>query len=110
VYIKVGIQNQILVKVGGGFLRIEEFIAMYTEEEVDKIKRNNVSKRFHDKLEVQRIAARMSGESIETSPIRSPQRPKSSIRTSVGNSRTRTKSAMDLQERLNTSSLNIRKY
>jgi hypothetical protein len=52
VYIKVGKHNQILVKVGGGFLRIDEFIKLYTDEEVNKIRRNDVFQRFHQKLEV----------------------------------------------------------
>ena len=37
VYIKVEKGDRILVRVGGGFMHIEEFIMQYTPEEVDKI-------------------------------------------------------------------------
>jgi hypothetical protein len=82
VYIKIGKQNQILVKVGGGFLRMDEFVKMYTDEEVSKVSRNNVVNRFISKLEIQKIAANMSMERLEQSPIRSPQRPSSTLSSS----------------------------
>lgn len=42
VYIKVEKGNRILVKVGGGFMKIEEFIRKYTPEEVEKLTRKDV--------------------------------------------------------------------
>ena len=42
VYIKVEKGEKILVRVGGGYLGIEEFIRTYTQEECDKIYRKNV--------------------------------------------------------------------
>lgn len=46
VYIKVEQGGQILVRVGGGFMHIEEFIEQYTPSEVDKIQRRDVLSRF----------------------------------------------------------------
>ena len=37
VYIKVEKGERILVRVGGGFMSIEEFIRQYTPEETEKI-------------------------------------------------------------------------
>jgi hypothetical protein len=37
VYIKVEKGEKILVRVGGGFMHISDFIQQYTEDEVDKI-------------------------------------------------------------------------
>ena len=60
VYIKIGKGQKILVKVGGGFLKIEDFIRLYSPEEVEKLKRRDVVSRFHNKLGAQKIAANMS--------------------------------------------------
>lgn len=46
VYIKIEKGNKILVKVGGGYLKIEDFIKLYTPEELEKIRRNDVFGRF----------------------------------------------------------------
>ncbi len=37
VYIKIGKGNQILIRVGGGYMTINDFIEQYTKSEVDKI-------------------------------------------------------------------------
>ena len=42
VYIKVEKGDQILCRVGGGFMHIDEFIRQYTSEQVEKIMRKNV--------------------------------------------------------------------
>jgi len=46
VYVKVEKGNQILVRVGGGFMHIDEFIKSYTQTEVDKVERRDVLARF----------------------------------------------------------------
>lgn len=46
VYLKVEMGNKILVRVGGGYMGIEEFIHSYTNEEVNKIERRDVLSRF----------------------------------------------------------------
>lgn len=37
IYVKVEKGDKILVRVGGGFMHIEDFITQYTNEEADKI-------------------------------------------------------------------------
>lgn len=50
VYVKVERGETILVRVGGGFMGIEEFIKQYTPEEVEKIQRKDVFTNFQNKL------------------------------------------------------------
>ena len=50
VYIKVEKGERILVRVGGGFMGIEEFIRQYTPEETEKIQRRDVFSNFCNKL------------------------------------------------------------
>ena len=56
VFIKIEKGNQILVRVGGGFMLIEEFIKQYTDAQVERRGRNDVATRFQRKLSVQRIS------------------------------------------------------
>ena len=44
--IKVENGNNVLVRVGGGYMDVHEFISNFTESEVEKIERNNVANRF----------------------------------------------------------------
>ena len=37
VYVKIEKGDQILVRVGGGYMHIDEFITQYTQTEVEKI-------------------------------------------------------------------------
>lgn len=55
VYIKVEKGNNLLVRVGGGFMHIGDFIQQYTPEEVEKIERRNPFERFYSKIAVQKI-------------------------------------------------------
>jgi hypothetical protein len=57
VYIKVEKGNKVLVRVGGGYLGIEEFIRSYTQEEVDKISKKNVALKYQEKITVQSLAS-----------------------------------------------------
>jgi len=77
VYIKIEKGDRILVRVGGGFMSIEEFIKTYTQEEVEKINRKHVIQKYQEKAMVQTIAAHLPVYSRERSPIRSPTRPSS---------------------------------
>jgi len=52
IYVKVEKGDKIFVRVGGGFMSIEEFIYQYTPEETDKIMRRDVTARFSNKLQV----------------------------------------------------------
>ena len=77
VYIKVEKGDRILVRVGGGYMSIEEFIWQYTPEETDKIIRKSVLDKFSNKMALQKISDKQSIARRETSPVRSPQRPRS---------------------------------
>ena len=46
VYIKVEKGEKILVRVGGGFMHIADFIQQYTEDEVERIQRRDVFQKF----------------------------------------------------------------
>ena len=46
VYIKIEKGDRILVRVGGGYLGIDEFIKTYTQEEVEKINRKHVIQKY----------------------------------------------------------------
>jgi len=49
VYVKIENGDQIFVRVGGGYLHIDEFIYTYTQQEVDKLDRRDVLNRFQNK-------------------------------------------------------------
>ena len=49
VFIKIEKGNNILVRVGGGFMHIEEFIDKYTAQEVEKCERKDVLTKFQQK-------------------------------------------------------------
>lgn len=46
VYIKIEKGNQILVRVGGGFMHIDEFIEQYRDQEMNRIEKRNALSRF----------------------------------------------------------------
>lgn len=46
VYVRVEKGSKILVRVGGGYMHIDEFIQNYTTSEVEKIERRDVLERF----------------------------------------------------------------
>ena len=75
IYIKVEKGGSVFVRVGGGFMQIEEFIQQYTPLELEKIERKDVTYKFATKKIVQKIAMNANGGGRESSPIRSPQRP-----------------------------------
>jgi len=77
VYIKIEKGDQIFVRVGGGFMHIEEFIHLYTAGEVDRIERKDIVQRFHNKVALQTISVNKAVAARETSPIRSPVRARS---------------------------------
>ena len=52
VYIKAEKGGKIAVRVGGGFMGIEEFISTYEVSEQDRIVKKDVLTRFTNKLEV----------------------------------------------------------
>lgn len=72
VYVKIEKGDKIMVRVGGGFMHIEDFINQYTAAEVERIERKDVISRFSNKIAIQNISAHQSVYARETSPIRSP--------------------------------------
>jgi len=52
VYVKIDKNKQVLVRVGGGYMDMADFIEQYTHEEVEKIHREDTAKRFEQKLQV----------------------------------------------------------
>ena len=60
VFIKIEKGENILVRVGGGYMHIEEFITQYTNSEIDKIDRKDVISRFSEKIKVQKIATTLA--------------------------------------------------
>ena len=52
VYVKVEKGDKIFVRVGGGFMYIEDFIRTYTTEETDKIQRKDAFAKFRNKLQI----------------------------------------------------------
>jgi hypothetical protein len=62
----------VLVRVGGGYLSIDEFLDTYTPLELEKIERKDPLKKFSAKVAVQKTL--VGRELRETSPVRSPMR------------------------------------
>ena len=72
VHVKVERGDQVLVRTGGGFMHIDEFVEQFTDSELEKIDRRNVLDRFTDKVNVQNIVAHKADNAVERSPVRSP--------------------------------------
>ena len=63
-------RGKIQIKVGGGYLSIDEFLEQYTPEELAKLKRRDPFKRLTDQIAVQKTISNRLG--IETSPLKIP--------------------------------------
>jgi hypothetical protein len=59
--------GKIAVRVGGGYLSIDEFLDQYTPTEVEKLERTNPVKRFNERVAVQKTLA--GKEVNETRPV-----------------------------------------
>ena len=66
--------NKINIRVGGGYLSIDEFLDQYTPVELEKLERNDPLRRFNQTVSVQKVA--QTGFAVrENSPIgRSPRK------------------------------------
>lgn len=60
-------KNNIKIRVGGGYLSIDEFIDQYTPAELEKLDRKDPIKRFGEKIAVQKTIVNQVAR--ETSPI-----------------------------------------
>ena len=80
VYVKC-VKDKIEIKVGGGFLSLDEFLDQYTPVELEKLERKDPVKRMTDRIALQKT---IKGAAIreEASPNRgniSPQRKKTAV-------------------------------
>lgn len=66
IYVRVD-QDKINIRVGGGFLSIDEFLDQYTPVELQKLERKDPLKRFHEKVAVQKAV--VGHEVRESSPV-----------------------------------------
>merc|ERR1711957_1072695 len=62
--------GKIQVRVGGGYLSIDEFLDQYTPTELERLARNDPMKRYNEKVSVQKLL--VGRERRESSPVRSP--------------------------------------
>ena len=67
VYVKVE-KNDIKIRVGGGYMSIDEFLDQYTPAEAEKMSRKTPMKKFSDKVAVQKTL--VNNGVNEKSPIR----------------------------------------
>ena len=67
VYVKVE-KDKIRIKVGGGFLSIDEFLDQYTPTELEKLERRDPLKRFTEKVAVQKTLG--DKVAVESAPVR----------------------------------------
>ena len=63
-------RDKIQIKVGGGYLSIDEFIDQYTPAELAALERRDPLKRFTDRVALQKTIASHSGQ--EKSPVKRP--------------------------------------
>lgn len=47
-------KGKIMIRVGGGYIGIDEFLAQYTPEELQKLERRDPLKRFAEKIALQK--------------------------------------------------------
>ncbi len=67
VYVRVE-KDKINIRVGGGYLSIDEFLDQYTPVELEKLERKDPLKKFSEKIAVQKTL--VGKELRETSPVR----------------------------------------
>jgi hypothetical protein len=67
VYVRVE-KDKINIRVGGGYLSIDEFLDQYTPAELEKLERKDPLKKFSEKIAVQKTL--VGKELRESSPIR----------------------------------------
>ena len=72
-------KDKINIRVGGGYLSIDEFLDQYTPVELEKLERKDPLKRFNEKIAVQKTIA--GKELRETSPVRGSPRKGSPTKT-----------------------------
>ena len=77
-------RDKIQIKVGGGYLSIDEFLDQYTPVELEKLERRGPLKRFTERVAVQKVLASANGKEASpvrpsTSPAKSPSKKKRAV-------------------------------
>ena len=65
-------KDNIKIRVGGGYLSIDEFLDQYTPVELEKLERKDPLRRFSEKVAIQKTIVNAGVR--ESSPVRSPGR------------------------------------
>lgn len=71
-------KDKINIRVGGGYLSIDEFLDQYTPVELEKLERKDPLKRFNEKVAVQKVI--VGKEVRESSPVRGSPRKGSPVK------------------------------
>ena len=71
VHVKVD-KDKINIRVGGGYLSIDEFLDQYTPQELEKLERKDPMKRFAEKVAVSKT--NQGGERVRYLSPSSPQK------------------------------------
>jgi len=71
-------KDKINIRVGGGYLSIDEFLDQYTPVELEKLERKDPLKRFNEKIAVQKTI--VGKELRESSPVKGSSPRKASPR------------------------------
>lgn len=72
VYLKIEKGNTIKVRVGGGFMHIDDFIDQYQDLEIERIERRDVFNKFRQKTALQKIIAEKCANGVEITPVQMP--------------------------------------
>lgn len=64
-------QGKLLIRVGGGYMGIDEFLQSYTPLELEKLERRDPLKRFSEKVA---IAKTIQGKEVELQPVKDPSK------------------------------------
>ena len=68
------VRDKIEIKVGGGYLSLDEFLDQYTPAELEKLDRKDPMRRMTDRIALQKTIQGRETESPNASPTRSPTR------------------------------------
>ena len=64
-------KGKILIRIGGGYMPIDEFLEQYTPQELEKIERRDPQKRFAEKVA---LAKTVEGKAIDVNAPRDNDR------------------------------------
>jgi hypothetical protein len=74
------VRDKIEIRVGGGYLSIDEFLDQYTPAELERLERKDPMRRMTDRIAVQKtIMGRACDSPNRSSPMASPKRRKQAI-------------------------------